>query len=342
MPTAVRTSGKLATLADVARLAGVSVPTASKALRGQGQLRPETRQKVAAAAEQLSFTANPLARGLLASRSGTVGLVTHDLEGRFSIPILMGAEDAFGLDRLSVMLSDARGDAIREQRQIEALVARRVDGIIVVGYRSDQRPTLGHRLPVPVVYAYAHSNDTSDCSIVPNSFLSGRLAVEHLVACGRTQIGVITGDPTYGASQERVRGAATALKEAGLTMVGGKALFGAWNQDWGRAAAGALLDRHPEVDSILCGSDQLALGVLDTLWERRINVPQDISVIGHDNWEVLSAYSRPPLTSVDMNLEELGRRAAARLVQAMNGSPAEGMEAIAPHVVLRKSTMPVA
>ncbi|MDR1824724.1 MAG: LacI family transcriptional regulator [Bifidobacteriaceae bacterium] len=335
-------NGKMATLADVARLAGVSVPTASKALRGRGQLRQETRDRIRAAADQLSFTPNPLARGLLAARSGIVGLVTHDLEGRFSIPILMGAEDAFGLDRLSVMLSDARGDAIREQRQLEALVAQRVDGIIVVGARSDERASLGRSLPVPLVYAYAHSADPTDCSIIPNSYQSGRLAVDHLIACGRSRIGVITGDPGYGASQERVRGALDALHDSGLAMVGDQALFGAWNQDWGRAAAAALLDRHPDLDGLVCGSDQIALGVLDVLGERGVTVPRDISVIGHDNWEVLSAFSRPPLTSIDMNLEELGRRAAARLVEAMNGTPAEGREVIAPRLALRKSTMPTA
>src|SRR5215831_2825497 len=97
-----RPRGRAATLADVARLAGVSVATASKALNGRNHVRAETRTQVLAAAEQLSFTPNSLARSLLAGRSSTVGLLTSDLEGRFSIPILMGAEDAFGAGRVAV------------------------------------------------------------------------------------------------------------------------------------------------------------------------------------------------------------------------------------------------
>ena len=146
-----------ATLTDVARLAGVSIATASKALNGRDQVSPVTRERVLVAAEQLAFSPNALARGLLAGRTGTVGLLTSDLDGRFSIPVLMGAEDAAGEGSISVFLCDARGDAIREQHHVKALLARRVDGLIVVGSRTEPRPPLRGRLAVPVVYAYAPS-----------------------------------------------------------------------------------------------------------------------------------------------------------------------------------------
>src|SRR5919112_5470821 len=121
------------TLKDVARLAGVSVATASKALNGRSEVHPDTRQRVIDVAARISFTPNTLARSLLAGQTGTVGLLTNDLEGRFSLPILMGAEDAFGTGQVSVLLCDARGDAIREAHHLKALLGRRVDGLIVVG-----------------------------------------------------------------------------------------------------------------------------------------------------------------------------------------------------------------
>lgn len=195
-----------ATLGDVARLAGVSIATASKALNGRSQVRAETRQRVVEAAERLSFRPNQVARGLLAGRTGTVGLITSDLEGRFGIPILMGAEDAFGAGEVAVFLCDARGDAIREQHHLRALLGRRVDGLIVVGSRTDPRPSLGRELPVPVVYAYAPSDAPEDFSVVPDSVGAGRLAVDHLLACGRTRIAHITGDPGYLAAQDRAEG----------------------------------------------------------------------------------------------------------------------------------------
>ncbi|MDR2374754.1 MAG: LacI family transcriptional regulator [Bifidobacteriaceae bacterium] len=328
------------TLADVARLAGVSIATASKALNGRAQVRAETRERVVSAARQLSFTPNALARGLLLGRSGTVGLVTHDLEGRFSIPILAGAEDAFGAGQMSGLLTDARGDTIRERYQVNALLGRSVDGLIVVGDKTDERPSLGHDLPVPVVYAYAPSSDPSDCSLVCDNVGAGRMGVEHLLGCGRSRIAIITGDPTYGAAHERVQGALAALAQAGLELIGGRAMYGSWTEDWGRGAARLLVDRFPAVDAILCGSDQVARGVLDALRERGLSVPGDIAVVGHDNWKVMALGARPTLTTIDMNLEELGRLAATRLVEAIDGHPRSGRELVTGRLITRNSTAP--
>ena len=157
-----------ATIADVAALAEVSVGTASKALNGRGQLRPQTRERVLAAADRLGFHPNELARGLLAGRSFTVGLITTDSFGRFSIPVMLGVEDALGAGQISVFLCDGRGDPIREQHYIRTLLARRVDGIIVTGRRADPRSPIAADLPVPVVYAMTRSDDPADCSLVPD------------------------------------------------------------------------------------------------------------------------------------------------------------------------------
>ncbi|NEE01817.1 LacI family DNA-binding transcriptional regulator [Phytoactinopolyspora halotolerans] len=331
--------GRKATLSDVARLAGVSVATASKALNGRSQVRAETRARVEEAAEQLSFSPNALARGLLAGRTGTVGLLTSDLEGRFSIPILMGAEDAFGAGKVAVFLCDARGDSIREQHHVRALLGRRVDGLIVVGSRTDPRPSLGRDLPVPVVYVYAPSEDPEDLSIIVDNVGAGRQAIEHLISCGRTRIAHISGDPTYGASQERAQGAREALAARGLELIG-DVRFGSWTEGWGRAAASMLLAQHPEVDAILCGSDQVARGVMDVLREQDRKIPDDVAVMGFDNWEIFTSHSRPPLTSIDMNFERLGRVAAQRLFAAIDGKPASGVEALDTRVVIRGSTAP--
>lgn len=326
------------TLNDVAKLAGVSISTASKAMNNRQQVRAQTREKVLAAAEQLGFVPNSLARGLLEGRTGTVGLLTNDLEGRFSIPILMGAEDAFGAGQVSVFLCDARGDAIREQHHLRALLSRRVDGLIVVGDRPDPRPSLGQGVGVPVVYVYAPSRDPRDLSVVADSSGGGQLAAEHLLALGRTKIAHITGDPTYGATGDRVTGMLRVLDQAGVALVGGKALFGDWTESWGRGAARMLLGRYPEVDGIFCGSDQIARGVLDALRELGREVPADVAVVGHDNWDVLATNSRPQLTSIDMNLELLGRQAAQFLVAAIGGQRASGVHKFAGRLVPRGST----
>jgi LacI family transcriptional regulator len=331
-------SSRTATLSDVAQLAGVSIATASKAINGRDEVAPATRRRVLEAAEELSFTPNQLARSLLAGRTGTVGLLTSDLEGRFVIPILMGAEDAFGAGQVNVFLCDARGDAIREQHHLKALLNRRVDGIIVVGRQTDPRPSLG-TLPVPVVYAYAPSDDPNDLSITPDNRAGGRLAVEHLISCGRSRIGHISGDPAYAAARDRLLGVREGLQAAGLELMG-DAMFSEWSEHWGRDAAAMLLAQHPDVDGIVCGSDQIARGVLDTLRDLGRSVPEDVAVIGYDNWEVLATNSRPELTSIDANLQQLGRTAAKRVFTALDDEQRSGTEYQAVRLVIRGSTIP--
>lgn len=328
------------TLTDVAKLAGVSVATASKAINGRGEVRATTRVRVLEAAELLSFAPNALARGLLSGRTGTVGLLTSDLEGRFSIPILMGAEDAFGAGQVSVFLCDARGDAIREKHHVQALLSRRVDGLIVVGSRTDPRPPLAGNIPVPVVYVYAPSADPGDISITADNVGGGRLAIEHLLSCGRRNIAHITGEAGFQAARDRVDGAAAALAAAGLRMVGDRPYFGSWEESWGRAAAHMIVEQHPEVDGIFCGSDQIGRGVLDALRDLGRDVPGTISVIGFDNWEAISADSRPRLTSIDMNLKHLGAVAGKRLFEAIDGTTPRSEE-LPCRVVMRESTLPV-
>ena len=185
----------------------------------------------------------------------------------------MGAEDAFGAGQVNVFLCDARGDTIREQHHLRALLSRRVDGLIVVGRQTDPRPSLGHDIPVPVVYAYAPSDDPSDLSITPDNVSAGRIAVEHLLACGRTRIAHITGEPAYAAARDRADGVRAGLHAAGLELVG-DVMFSEWSEGWGRDAAAVLLARHPDVDAILCGSDQIARGALDTARDLRPDRPR--------------------------------------------------------------------
>lgn len=327
------------TLTDVARVAGVSVATASKALNGRDQVKDSTRARVQEAAARLSFSPNRLARGLLAGRSGTVGLLTSDLEGRFVIPILMGAEDAFGAGQVNVFLCDARGDAIRERYHLRALLGRRIDGLIVVGRQTDPRPSLGRDIGVPVVYAYAPSDDDADLSLVPDNVGAGRLAAEHLLACGRRRIAHVTGERAYAAARDRAQGAQERLAQEGLELVG-DVMYGEWSERWGRDATAMLLAQHPEVDAVLCGSDQIARGALDTARDLHRTVPDDVAVMGFDNWEVLTTNARPELTSIGANLQQLGRAAAQRVFAALEGMDiGSGEQAIPGRLVIRGSTV---
>ena len=326
------------TIVDVAALAGVSIGTVSKALNGRGQLRSETRDRVAAAAEQLGFQPNALARGLLSGRTYTVGLITADSFGRFTIPVMLGAEDALGQGQMSVMLCDGRGDPIREQHYVRTLLSRKVDGIIVTGRRTDPRPPIATGLPVPVVYVMTQTEDPSSLALIPDDVQGGEIAVRHLITSGRTRIAHITGPDRFLSARQRAAGAQKALSEADRPMAAGQVMFGEWTEAWGRQAAHAVLHADPATDAIFCGSDQIARGVSDALRESGRRVPDDIALVGYDNWHVFAMTSRPPLTTVDMRLEELGRVAARRLLASIDSQPSHGLELLPCHLVIRESS----
>jgi LacI family transcriptional regulator len=328
------------TITDVARLAGVSPGTASKALNGRGGISADTADRVRQAAERLGYQPNALARGLLTGRSFTVGLITTDSFGRFSIPVMQGAEDALGPGRISVFLCDSRDDQIREQHYLRTLLERRVDGIIVTGRRQDPRDPIGRGLPVPVVYAMTHSTDPGDLSLIPDDEQGGALAVHHLLSTGRTNIGHVTGPRRFKAAVLRATGAENALAAAGLELAGGEPLFGEWTEEWGRQAADVLLRTQANLDAIFCGNDQIARGVADALREAGRRVPDDVALVGFDNWEVIAVASRPPLTTVDMNLRELGRAAGENLMAAIEGRPSTGLQLLPCSLVVRESSRP--
>jgi LacI family transcriptional regulator len=333
-------SRQTVTLLDVARKAGVSLATASKALNGKTRVSEQTRARVTAAARELAYSRNSLARSLSQGRSGTVGLLTSDLEGRFSLPILMGAEDTFGAGQVSVFLCDARGDALRERHYISALLSRRVDAIMVVGSRTDPRPPIARDLPVPVIYVYTPSSETSDLSITPDNVAAGRMAVEHLIASGRRRLAHIGGPTNERAAIDRAKGIREALALAGGELVY-EPPYGEWSERWGRSASAMLLDQKIAADAILCDSDQISRGALDALKERGVGVPRDIAIMGFDNWEIIVEGTHPMLTSVDMNLERLGRMAAERLFAAIDGAPlGSGIEYQPCRLVVRGSTTP--
>src|SRR2546429_5168369 len=216
-----------ATISDVARLAGVSPGTVSKALNGRGALSLGTIQRIQQAADQLGYQPNALARGLLTGRTFTVGLITTDSFGRFSIPVMQGAEDALGPGRISFFLGDSRDDQIREQHYLRTLLERGVDGIIVTGRRQDPREPIGSDIPVPVIYAMTSSTDPADLSLVPDDAEGGADAVRHLLSTGRPNIGHVTGPRSFLASRLRAQGAEVTLAAAGLGQAAGCPPYGA-------------------------------------------------------------------------------------------------------------------
>ncbi len=317
----------------MAEAAGVSISTASKALNDTGRMGPETRERVKRAAAAIGFRPNALARGLLSNRSFTIGLLTNDTYGRFTLPVMAGVSEALVDHGVSVFLCAIEDDPALAQIHVDAMLDKQVDGIIASGKRSDRRlPVDLSNLPVPVVYAFSEGTPDS-VTFSSDDFQGATLAVEWLVKLGRRRIAHITGPESFVSVRERAAAFVTVAGSAEPVM------YGVWSELWGHEAVARIWDRPGEKpDGIFCGNDQIARGVADALRERGVRVPEDVSLIGFDNWEIVAAQTRPPLTTVDMNLRALGREAGHTVLALAEGKTLEpGIRKLPCDLVVRRS-----
>jgi LacI family transcriptional regulator len=326
------------TIRDVAKAAGVSIGTVSKALNGQGRLREETRALVRDTALKLGFRPNDLAQALHRGKSLTVGMISSDSFGRFTMPIMEGLEECLADQGISVFLCNAADDPQRERRHIEHLLGKRVDGLVFTARRTDHQPSTDmSRLGVPTLFVYAQSGDPESLTLVPDDQQGARLAVAHLASLGRKRIAHVTGPERFEAVRLRRAGYFEALQQNGLAAYG-TVLNGPWLEDWGHDAVAQLFaGKSPPPDAVFCGNDLIARGVIDALRERSIAVPRDVAVVGFDNWDLMATATRPRLTSVDMNLRELGHEAGTRLMAMIRGEKFSGMVRLPCTLAIRQS-----
>jgi LacI family transcriptional regulator len=327
------------TIRDVARHAAVSVGTVSKALNNSGSLRQETRDKVIAVAKELGFRPNDLAQSLHRGHTFTVGLISTDSFGRFTIPIMEGLEECLTDSRIAVFMCNATDDPVREAQHVESLVGKRVDGIVATARRADRREKLEVPDPhVPVIYVFSQTDDPDAFCLLPDDEGGAVLATEHLVKLGRRRIAHVTGPERFEAVRLRRDGYRETLARAGLEEPEGYYLPGVWSEGWGRECVAQLFrGRRASPDAIFCGNDQIARGVADALRERGIAVPETVSIVGFDNWEIMAEATRPPLTSIDMNLKELGREAGRKLMGLIAGERLRGVHRLPCTLVIRES-----
>jgi len=296
-------------------------------------MAPQTRSRIKQVAEGIGFRPNALARGLLSNRSFTIGLLTNDTYGRFTLPVMAGVSEALVDKGVSVFLCAIEDDPALGKIHVDAMLDKQVDGIIATGKRIDRAlPVDLSGLPVPVVYAFTEGARDS-VTLTSDDTQGAGLATDWLLGLGRRRLAHVTGPEDFASVRER---SAAFRAHAGADA---EVLYGAWAESWGHAAVDALWGRTGEKpDGIFCGNDQIARGVIDALRERGVRVPQDVSVIGFDNWEIMADQARPPLTSVDMNLKELGRQAGLTVLALAEGKPLEpGLRKLPCRLVVRQS-----
>ena len=337
-PTRITVTGT-PTIRDVARIANVSIGTASKALNAGGRMSVETREKVMRVAREIDYRPNDLAQSLHRAKSRTIGIISNDSFGRFTFPIVEALEDRLAEAGIAVFMCNATDDPARERQHLDQLLGKRIDGLVVTARRADKRAPIGplaHGLPV--IYVFSQADDPQALSLLPDDEGGAVLAVAHLVSLGRKRIAHVTGPEHFEAVRLRHNGYRSALAGAGLPEISGFYLSGVWSEAWGREAVAILFSGTQGPDAIFCGNDQIARGATDTLREMGLAVPADVAIVGFDNWDVMALAARPQLTSIDMNLKALGREAGDSLLEMIAGKKLSGVRRRPCSLVVRASS----
>jgi LacI family transcriptional regulator len=250
----------------------------------------------------------------------------------------MGIEEAFEGRSISAVLCTTR-DQKQEQEHIQMLLERQVNGIVVSARREDTRPPIDlGQVSLPVIYAHTQVTDPGALCVLPDDAQGARLAVEHLVTIGRRQFAHITGPSYFDAVRLREGAMRQVLAEHAIPFSDQRVLSGPWHESWGYTAAQYLFKQDPSIDALFCGSDQLARGAVEALHELGVRIPDDVAVVGFDNWEPIAGATRPALTTVDMNLQAVGRYVGQSLLDLLAGKLLSGITRLPCNLIIRESS----
>jgi DNA-binding LacI/PurR family transcriptional regulator len=335
------TSRQRPTIYDVARLAGVSTATVSRALNGTGQIAASTRAAIEAAVEQLGYRPNTIARSLVTKSTQTIALLLPDITNPFYAALVSGIQQTALAHGRTMLLCTTESDAEREEHYLRVLRAKQVDGALVDGLvLPSDRIARFVEDGFPIVCLDRDIDSRSIPLVQVDNRLGGRIATQHLVDLGHRRIAHVTGAGELGISDERLAGYRDALADAGLPVDFQLVEEGRFTDEGGHDAARRLLDREPELTAIFAANDLSALGVLNAVAETGRRVPEDVSVVGFDDLH-LSAYTAPPLTTIRQPAAEIARLATEILIALTRGEEAEEMRhLLEPELVVRASTRP--
>jgi len=326
-------------MADVARLAGVSVPTVSRVVNGYTHVTPHVRERVEAAMAQLRYRPNAAARALVTNRSRHIGVITYAMSVTSPSLALFGVSEearTYGYSTNLVTLDDVRAPSIREA--FAHLARDAVDGVVMLAPMVEAAVALeGLELPMPVVSFEQGSTAGNNHSVTLDEVLAGHLATRHLLDLGHSTVSLVRGPDGWMATESREAGWRRELTVAGRP-VQPPAQTADWSARSGYRAAQRLA-ADPEVTAILVSSDSMCLGVYRALDEAGRRVPDDVSVVSFDDAPE-APYYMPALTTVRLDFAAAGRAALRRLLQVLDEDPTGALEPPAPSLVLRESSGP--
>lgn len=326
------------TMEDVARLAGVSRALVSLVIRDSPKVSDRSRRDVLAAAEQLGYRPNLIARNLASRRTMTIGVLLNDLHNPFFAEVADGIlEGADGTD-YRVLFSTGRRRPGDEAEAVEAFLELRVDGVILVSPHIPVSQIEAAAGDVPLVVVCRSLRSQVVDTVTNDERVGADLAVGHLVELGHRQIVHIDGGRGAGGPQRRA-GYRRAMRQHGLAGQA-RIVHGDFTEESGARAVSELLEGDGLPTAIFAANDVSAVGALDRLEEAGLRVPEDVSLIGYDNTS-LAAMHHMSLTTIDQPRAAMGRLAFETLLERIGRSrPAAVSHAVMPSLVVRRSTAP--
>lgn len=335
MPRPPRGSAVIApnvTIRDVAAKAGVSVATVSRVFNRKGPIREDTIRKVMEIAGELQYVPHAGARSLSTRSTRTIGVVLPDLHGEFFSEVIRGIDLAARQHGYHLLLSGSHSDR-EEMRAVVHAVRGLVDGLIVMSPDLEPSALLAD-LPKGLDVVMLNSRVDGRASITVDNAGGAREVVRHLRALGHQRIAFIAGPPHNADAEQRRRGFRTETRSAGIETV---ELPGDFTETTGHEAGQQIAALRPRPSAVFAANDSMALGALSAFREAGLHVPEDIALVGFDDIPI-ARFLTPPLTTVRVEIAELGRRAVSHVINAVeSGDGATKKDVIKTTLVVRES-----
>ncbi len=325
------------TIRDVARAAKVSVATVSRALNGHDNVTDAVRQRVLTVASELRYSPHHAARSLSSRRTHTIGVVLPDLHGEFFSELMRGIDQVARECGLHLLVSSYHGHPEEQASALRAMRGR-VDGLLVMSPHAGDLDFLGENLAaMPAVLINSQPTDSEQIAFGIDNYIGARTMVEHLLAVGHRRIAFIAGPPNNFDAFERLRGYRDALAAFDASIAAWE-LPGDFSEASGHHAGQMLLDANERPDAVFAANDMMALGCLFALNQAGVRVPDDIALAGFDDIP-LARYVMPSLTTMRVNIAELGAHALRLLLELQDGTDVrERLAPQVPELIVRRSS----
>jgi LacI family transcriptional regulator len=329
----------MSTIREVALEAGVSYTTVSHVINKTRYVAPDTREKVLTAMRVLGYQPNALARSLRSGETHTLGLILPDSSNPFFAEMGRSIENAAFRQDYSVILCNTEGDITRERFYVDILTQKQVDGIIFMGTGDDTSSLLKLlEKNIPVVVVDRELPDIQLDIVLTTNWEGGYEATRHLIDYGHRRIGCITGPSFLTPSAQRMIGYRQALFDAGIPNEQTLVIQGDFHPETGRLAARQLLSLDKPPSAIFVCNDMMAIGVLSLISELGLRIPEDVSVVGFDDIELV-AYTSPPLTTYAQPKTQMGQTAVTMLLERIRDHSIPDQRTVLPgKLVVRKSS----